>query len=113
MKSRALLRPAKWAAVIVVGGLLGGAARAQSPELGAPSISILPPPDILESVRYLGLDPTGEPVLREPEHQCREPRGEEQLPGVSRRCPPAGQRVPRRPVPSVGIGDTRTRRCQR
>jgi hypothetical protein len=64
MKSRALLRPAKWAAVIVVGGLLGGAARAQSPELGAPSISILPPPDILESVRYLGLDPAGEPVRR-------------------------------------------------
>ena len=43
---------------------MAGAARAQSPDLGAPSIGILPPPDILESVRYLGLDPTGEPVRR-------------------------------------------------
>jgi hypothetical protein len=64
MKSRGLLRPAKVAAMIVVGGLLGGAARGQSPELGAPSIGILPPPDIVESVRYLGLDPAGEPVRR-------------------------------------------------
>ena len=43
---------------------MAGAARAQSPDLGAPSIGILPPPDILELVRYLGLDPTGEPVRR-------------------------------------------------
>ena len=46
------------------GGLLAGAARAQSLYLDAPPIGILPPPDILESVRYLGLDPIGEPVLR-------------------------------------------------
>jgi hypothetical protein len=45
------------AAMIVGGGLLGGAVRTQSPDLGAPSIVILPPPNILESVRYLGLDP--------------------------------------------------------
>ncbi len=64
MKSRGLLRPATLAAAIVAGGLLGGAARAQPPELGASSIGILPPPDILESVRYLGLDPRGEPVRR-------------------------------------------------
>jgi hypothetical protein len=64
MKSRGLLRPATLVAAIVAGGLLGGAARAQPPELGASSIGILPPPDILESVRYLGLDPKGEPVRR-------------------------------------------------
>jgi hypothetical protein len=64
MKSRRRLRPATLAAAIVVGGLLGAAAHAQPTELGASSIGILPPPDILESVRYLGLDPTGEPVLR-------------------------------------------------
>lgn len=64
MKSRRRLRPATLAAAIVAGGLLGAAAHAQPPELGASSIGILPPPDILESVRYLGLDPTGEPVLR-------------------------------------------------
>jgi hypothetical protein len=64
MRSRGLRRPATLAAMIAAGGLLGGAARAQSPDLGAPSIGILPPPDILESVRYLGLDPKGEPVLR-------------------------------------------------
>ncbi|HET8543698.1 MAG TPA: hypothetical protein VFL68_04255 [Pseudolabrys sp.] len=64
MKSRGLLRPATLAAAIVAGGLLDGAARAQPPELGASSIGILPPPDILESVRYLGLDPRGGPVRR-------------------------------------------------
>ena len=64
MKSRRRLRPATLAAVVMAGGLMAGAARAQSPDLGAPSIGILPPPDILESVRYLGLDPTGEPVRR-------------------------------------------------
>ena len=64
MKSRGRLRPATLAAAIVAGGLLGVAAHAQPPDLGAPSIGILPPPDILESVRYLGLDPKGEPVLR-------------------------------------------------
>ena len=65
MQSRGLLlRPATLAAAIVAGSLVCGAAGAQPPELGAPSIGILPPPDILESVRYLGLDPKGEPVLR-------------------------------------------------
>jgi hypothetical protein len=52
-----LQRPLMLAAMIVGGGLLGGAVRTQSPDLGAPSIGILPPPNILESVRYLGLDP--------------------------------------------------------
>lgn len=64
MKSRGPLGPATLAAAVVAGGLLSGAARAQSPELRASSIGILPPPDILESVSYLGLDPTGEPVRR-------------------------------------------------
>ncbi len=64
MKSRGLPRSGTLAAVVMAGGLMAGAARAQSPDLGAPSIGILPPPDILESVRYLGLDPTGEPVRR-------------------------------------------------
>jgi hypothetical protein len=64
MKSRGRLRSGTLAALILSGGLLAGTAGAQSPELGAPSIRILPPPDILESVRYLGLDPTGEPTLR-------------------------------------------------
>ena len=64
MKSRGLQRSGTLAAVVIAGGLLAGAARAQSPDLGAPSIGILPPPDILESVRYLGLDPKGEPVRR-------------------------------------------------
>jgi hypothetical protein len=64
MNSRGLLRPATLAAAVVVGALCGGAARAQWPDLGPQSIGILPPPDILESVSYLGLDPKGEPVLR-------------------------------------------------
>ena len=64
MKGRGRLRPGTLAALILSGGLLAGTAGAQSPRLGASSIGILPPPDILESVRYLGLDPTGEPALR-------------------------------------------------
>jgi hypothetical protein len=40
------------------------ASRAQSPDFEAPSIGILPPSDILASVRYVGLDPTGEVVRR-------------------------------------------------
>lgn len=66
MKGRGRLRPGTLAAMIVAGGLLSGAARAQAPELGAPSIGILPPPDILASVTYLGLDPKGDPVQRGP-----------------------------------------------
>ena len=64
MKSRGLRRPATLAAVLFAGSLLGGAVRAQSLYLDAPPIGVLPPPDILESVRYLGLDPKGEPLLR-------------------------------------------------
>src|SRR4249919_4393015 len=64
MKSRGLPRSGTLAAVVMAGGLMAGAARAQSPDLGAPSIGTLPPTDILESVRYLGRDPTGEPVRR-------------------------------------------------
>ena len=65
MKGSGRLRPETLAALIVAAALLGSAARAQSPgDLEAPSIAILPPSDILASVRYLGLDPTGEPVRR-------------------------------------------------
>jgi hypothetical protein len=64
MKNRGLLHPGILAAVIAAGGLTGGLACAQAPDLEAPSIGILPPADILASVRYLGLDPTGEPVRR-------------------------------------------------
>src|SRR6185437_12401827 len=41
MKGTGLLHPGKLAAVIVAGGLLSGAARAQSAELGAPSMGVL------------------------------------------------------------------------
>ena len=65
MKGRGLLRPANAGGSDCGGRSVGRRRRgAQSPELGASSIGILPPPDILESVRYLGLDPTGEPVRR-------------------------------------------------
>src|SRR6188474_3921851 len=66
MKGRGRLRPGTLAALILSGGLLAGTAGAQPPELGVSSIGILPPPDILESVSYLGLYPTGEPVRRGP-----------------------------------------------
>jgi hypothetical protein len=64
MKTRGLLHPGILAAVIAAGSLTGGFARAQSPDLEAPSIGILPPSEILASVRYLHLDPVGEPVRR-------------------------------------------------
>jgi hypothetical protein len=64
VKGRGRLRPGTLAALVLSGGLSAGTAGAQSPELGASSIGILPPPDILESVSYLGLHPTGEPVGR-------------------------------------------------
>jgi hypothetical protein len=64
MKSRGLLQSGTLVAVVVAGALSTGAARAQSLDIGAPSTGILPPPDILESVRFLGLDPQGEPVRR-------------------------------------------------
>ena len=64
MTGRRILHPKTLAAVLIAGCLLGGAARAQSLNLDIPPIGILPPPDILESVRYLGLDPKGDPVLR-------------------------------------------------
>ena len=65
MKGRGFLRRGTLAILVVAGGLLGGAAAARSlGDVEAPSIGILPPSDILASVRYVGLDPTGDLVRR-------------------------------------------------
>jgi hypothetical protein len=64
MKSRA--RRCALAALILTGGPLAGPAAtwAESLEVDVSNIGILPPSTILASVRYVGLDPVGEPVRR-------------------------------------------------
>jgi hypothetical protein len=51
-------------AVLMVAGVAGTSACAEPPFLNGPHVGILPPSEILASVRYVGLDPTGEPVRR-------------------------------------------------
>ncbi|HZP71262.1 MAG TPA: hypothetical protein VFB29_15085 [Pseudolabrys sp.] len=54
------------AVLVLAGGLLAGAlpGRAQPPDVDVSQIGILPPSTILAGVRYVGLDPVGEPVRR-------------------------------------------------
>jgi hypothetical protein len=64
MKGTRRVGLAALAALMVAGSVVSTSARAESPALNGPHIGILPPSEILASVRYVGLDPTGEPVRR-------------------------------------------------